>query len=184
MRDHKALLISMYGLDAKPYHTEKTDITWENCSLRRWLSKDFMNKAFTAQEQAGIVLTSVDNSKSQGYSGYSTYGGNTTQDNVFLLSYAEANKYLGVTSDNPNNTISRAALTAYAIKNGAYTSGSNKTPEGTAAGWWWLRSPGGGQDYAADVCADGSLSNFSVNDGSGCVRPALWINLESDLFRS
>lgn len=40
-------------------------------------------------------MTTVDNSKAQGYSGYSTDGGNNTEDKVFLLSYAEANKYFG-----------------------------------------------------------------------------------------
>ena len=178
----KALLLSRYGLDAKPYNTEYTSITWEKCTLRTWLNRTFLNKAFTAQEQGGILLTNVDNSKSQCYSGWSTSGGNNTQDKVFLLSYAEANKYLGVTYDNSNNTKSRVAPTAYAFKQGAGTSISYKTAGGTAAGWWWLRSPGASQMYAADVDTDGSLRRDSVDYNSSCVRPALWINLESDIF--
>ena len=54
----------------------------------------FLNKAFVEQEQAGILLTNVDNSDSQGYNGWNTSGGNNSQDKLFLLSYAEANKYL------------------------------------------------------------------------------------------
>ena len=178
----KALLLSRYGLDAKPYNTEYTSITWEKCTLRTWLNGTFMNKAFTAQEQGGILLTNVDNSKSQGYSEWSISGGNNTQDKVFLLSYAEANKYLGVTYENSNNKKTRVAPTAYALKQGAWTSGGNKTADGTAAGWWWLRSPGGDHYSAADVSADGSLSSRHVDYISGCVRPALWINLESGIF--
>ena len=34
VRGGKALVISRYGLDAKPYHTEYTDVTWETCTLR------------------------------------------------------------------------------------------------------------------------------------------------------
>ncbi len=181
---NKALLISRYGLDAQPYNTKDTDITWEKCTLRTWLNGTFLNKAFTNEEQKGIVLTNVDNSKSQGYSSWSTNGGNNTQDKVFLLSYAEANKYFGVTRDDDNNIKSRVEPTAYAIAQGAWTSSSNKTSSGKAAGWWWLRSPGYGQDCAAHVYADGSLNYRYVYYGSGCVRPALWVNLESDIFQS
>ena len=179
---NKALLLSRYGLDAQPYNTQSTRITWEECTLRTWLNGTFLNKAFTAQEQAGILLTNVDNSKSQGYSGWRTRGGNDTQDKVFLLSYAEANKYLGVTYGNSNNTKSRVAPTAYAVKQGASTISSYKTADGTAAGWWWLRSPGSHQLFAACVSLDGSLFSNLVDSGHAVVRPALWINLKSDIF--
>ena len=178
----KALLLSRYGLDAKPYNTEYTNITWENCTLRTWLNGTFLNNAFTEEEQASILLTNVDNSKSQCYSGWSTSGGNNTQDKVFLLSYADANEYFDVTYDNNNNTGSRAAPTAYAVKQGAWTTSYYKTADGTVAGWWWLRSTGSSRSSAARVDYDGSLSSSSVSSGSGCVRPALWINLESDIF--
>lgn len=46
--------------------------------------------------------------------------------------------------------------------------------------WWWLRSPGSIQGYAAYVSYGGSLSLSSVHLGGGCVRPALRIkNLKS-----
>ena len=180
-----ALIISRYGLDLKPYNTEKIDITWEKCTLRTWLNNTFLNAAFTAQERKGIVLTTVDNSSSQGYSSWNTSGGNNTQDRVFLLSYAEANKYLGVKNYDSNNWKSRVAPTAYAIKQGVYTSNSDKTAEGSTAAWWYLRSPGYYQYYVAVVSYDGSLENAGVSsdgDRRGCVRPALWINLESGIF--
>ena len=179
---NKALLLSRYGLDAKPYNEKWVDNTWEKCTLRTWLNGTFLNKAFTGEEQTGILLTEVDNSGSQGYSKWSTSGGNNTQDRIFLLSYAEANRYLGVTYDDSKNTKSRVSPTAYAIKQGASTSSSNKTADGAATGWWWLRSPGDGQRGAASVYGDGSLGIHGVGLDSGCVRPALWINLESDIF--
>ena len=183
---NKALLLSRYGLDSQPYNTDLVDITWEECTLRTWLNDMFLNKAFTTEEQTGILLTNVDNSSSQAYGGWSTNGGNDTQDMVFLLSYAEANKYLGVeywtVTGADNNTKSRVAPTAYAIKQGAYTSIAYKAAEGTAAGWWWLRSPGFDQLRAAYVYIGGSLMSNSVDIGSGCVHPALWINLKSNIF--
>ena len=183
----KALVISRYGLDAKPYNTEWADVTWETCTLRAWLNNDFLNAAFTADEQAAILTTAVDNSDSQGYSGWSTNGGNNTQDKIFLLSYAEANQYLGVehwsVDDSKNNTRSRVAPTAYAIAQGAWTySDYYQTADGAAAGWWWLRSPGVDQINAAYVKYDGALYSYYVNYESASVRPAFWINLESGIF--
>lgn len=175
----KALLISRYGLDAQPYNTDYTSVTWETCTLRKWLNGTFYNKAFSSAEQAAILTTDVDNSKNQCYSGWNTSGGNNTQDKVFLLSYAEANKYFGVTYGNSSNTKSRVAPTAYAIAQGEWTSSSNKTADGTDAGWWWLRSPGYSQSRAADVNTDGSLYSSSVSLDSGSVRPALWVNIEA-----
>ena len=178
----KALLISRYALDAQPYNKDYTSVTWETCTLRTWLNGTFYNKAFSSAEQAAILTTNVDNSKNQCYSGWSTSGGNNTQDKVFLLSYAEANKYFGVTYDNSSNTKSRVAPTAYAIAQGGWTSPSKKTADGTAAGWWLLRSPGSYQRYAAYVSRDGSLSDHNVDYGSASVRPALWVNVETDIF--
>ena len=179
---NKALLISRYGLDAQRYNKDTSSVTWETCTLRTWLNGTFYNKAFSSAEQAAILTTNVDNSKNQCYSGWSTNGWKNTQDKVFLLSYAEANKYFGVTYDNSSNTKSRVAPTAYAIAQGGLTSNSNETADRTAAGWWWLRSPGSDQRSAAYVFADGSLYDLSVGSDSASVRPALWVNIEADVL--
>ena len=49
--ENKALLIAENGLDCLPYHSQPGSITWEKCSLRAWLNDDFLNTAFTAEEQ-------------------------------------------------------------------------------------------------------------------------------------
>lgn len=179
----KALLISRYGLDAQPYNKNYTSVTWETCTLRTWLNSTFYNKAFSSAEQAAILTTNVDNSKSQCYSGWNTSGGNNTQDKVFLLSYAEANKYFDVENWQNNgatdNVKSRVAPTVYAIAQGAVKNSSYKTADDIGAGLWWLRSPGYYQDFAAYVCADGSLSYRSVRSDTVSVRPALWVNIEA-----
>lgn len=179
IKDGKVLLISKYGLDAKPYNTEWAEVTWETCTLRSWLNNEFMKAAFTGEEQGRIALTNVDNSKSQGYSGYNTTDGNDTQDKIFLLSYAEANRYFGVTLENKNNTESQISPTAYAESNGAFVSDVYKTADGANAGYWWLRSPGYYQNDASRVETDGSLNYRNVNYAAVCVLPALWMNLES-----
>lgn len=177
--NNSALLISRYGLDAKPFNEKYASITWEKCTLRTWLNSTFYRKAFNASEQYAILLTNVDNSESQGYSGWSTSGSNNTQDRIFLLSYSEANKYFNATNLNSKKIEFCVSPTAYAIDQGAFTSGSNLTSDGTAAGWWWLRSPGGGRRDAAYVDYDGSFDYNSVSNKSGTVRPAFWLNLDA-----
>ena len=183
-KNNRALLLSRYGLDTKPYNIGYTNITWEQCTLRRWLNNDFMNKAFSSAEQTAILTTKVNNSSRQGYSGWDAPGGDDTQDKVFLLSCAQANEYLGVTTTTHagNNIKSQVAPTAYAIKQGADASIGYKTAAGQAVGWWWLRSPGSYRTSAAYVSNGGSLGENYVFSTSGCVRPALWVNLNSGIF--
>lgn len=177
----RALVVSKYGLDAQPYNITGDAATWETCTLRTWLNGTFYNKAFSSAEQTAILTTNVDNSKKQCYGGWDTSGGNDTQDKAFLLSYAEANKYFGVTYDNSNNMKSRVAPTAYAIAQGAYIDSDDKADDDNDIGWW-LRSPGTYQECAAHVNADGFHFNYNVANDSGSVRPALWVNLESAIF--
>lgn len=174
---NKALLISRYGLDAQPYNKYNASVTWETCTLRTWLNSTFYNKAFSSAEQVAILTTNVDNSKSQCYSGWNTSGGNNTQDKVFLLSYAEANKYFGEMT--PGSMKSRVAPTAYAIAQKAYTYYRCKTDDGIDSGMWWLRSTGCNQQEAAIVYINGNLVQSQINKTNICVRPALWVNIEA-----
>ena len=180
VQDGKALLLSKYGLEAKPYNTEYTDVTWETCTLRAWLNSDFLNKAFSAEEQSAILTTTVDNSSSQGYNDLISINGNNTQDKIFLLSYAEANRYLSVKywkEDDGNNTKSRVAPTDYAIETGAYSTDNYQTADGKPAGWWWLRMPGLSNFDAPYVHNGGSLYYEAVFRDYGVVRPAFWLDL-------
>lgn len=175
VQENKALLISRYALDCQPYYTKYKGITWEKCTLRTWLNSEFIYKAFSADEQEAILMTEVDNSNSQGYGAWDTIGGNNTQDKIFLLSYAEAWKYFA------DDASRKCAPTEYAVAQGGYTSSSDFV-DGKATGLWWLRSPGGYQNYAARVRDDGSRNHLNVNFTHAVVRPAFWINLESDIF--
>ena len=176
VQEGKALLLSQYALDCQEYNKIGTVITWETCTLRTWLNDTFLNRAFTAAEQAGIVTTNVDNSRKQGYSHqYYTAGGNNTQDKVFLLSYAEAWKYLKNSNDR------QCVPTAYAVMQEAWTSSSDKM-NGQAAGIWWLRSPGISGNYAMIVKSDGYQSFKKVDQTGIIIRPALWVDLNSGVF--
>lgn len=169
--NNKILVISDKVLDSQLYNTSNTDVTWENCSLRAWLNGAFLHAAFSSAEQAMIADTNVLPEKNPEYG---TDPGNATTDQVFLLGINEVNQYFG------SDEARRCASTAYAEANGAWT-GGNYTKDGKATCWWWLRSPGYLQDMAASVDGDGFVYFIGnpVNFATGCVRPALWINLES-----
>ena len=172
-------MLSRYGLDAKPYNTEWVDITWETCSLRKWLNGEFLNTAFNAQEQAKIAETTVSNPDN---SVYGTAGGDATADRVFLLSIGEAYRYFKTHDDRT------AKPTPYAAKNGADVVTAEdirkydwleQKHEGNCV--WWLRSPGRDQSRAADVSSGGVVydgGSYVFNDGNA-VRPAFWLNPES-----
>ena len=161
---NKVLVISKYALDCQKYNSTYTAVTWKTCSLRKWLNGTFLNAAFSSVEQNSIISSKVTADKNPSYS---TLPGKKTTDKVFLLSITKANKYFS--SDNAR----QCQGTAYCYAQGAYK-GSNGDC------WWWLRSPGINSNYAAYVISDGSVNNrgFGVDDVSGAVRPALWINLE------
>ena len=159
------LLISKYALDCQRYNTSKTSVTWETCSLRKWLNGTFLDTAFSSEEQNSIISSTVsaDNNPS-----YSTSPGNNTTDKVFLLSITEAEKYFS------SDSARQCQGTAYCYAKGAY-----KASNGNC--WWWLRSPGFGSGLAAIVHRDGSVRDVgnSVDYDYDAVRPALWINLGS-----
>ena len=196
VQDGKALLLSRYGLYPKPYNTDWVYVTWEDCTLRTWLNDDFLNEAFNPEEQSSILITEVDNSDAQGFDwttveGDGTTGGNNTEDRIFLLSCAEADRYLGVKCHNidaGDNVQSRVAPTKYAISNRAFADYGDedraacKTSDGKRAGWWWLRSPGDYQANAAVVSQFGSFTTKYADNEFICVRPALWVNLELEIF--
>ena len=168
VKDGKALVISKYALDCKSYNITRTNVTWETCTLRKWLNNDFINAAFSAGEKAMIPTVMVSADKNPNYS---TNPGNATQDQVFLLSITEVNKYFN------SDSARQCKPTNYAVANGAWESSNGNC-------WWWLRSPGDDQYSAARVDRDGDVRERGgyVNNSDNAVRPALWIDLNSYIF--
>lgn len=168
--NNKILVISDKALDRQLY--DNADVTWENCSLRKWLNDSFLNAAFSEEERALIQSTTLSADKNPEYS---SDPGTATTDKVFLLSINEAEKYFN------SDEARKCAPTAYAKAQGALTSSDvYETPSGAATCWWWLRSPGYSQKGAAIVNCDGSVYYFGygVDYDDVSVRPALWISIE------
>ncbi len=180
----RALLLCLYGIDTLPYNKQsykKSGVTWETCSLRAWLNADFLNRAFTAEEQSRILMTEVDNGPGQNYSDFNPENGNNTQDKIFLLSYMEANRYLDVNFGAWDHGVeprgeAQAFPTAYAVEKGAYASGVIIYKD---AGDWWLRSMNSDK-YFDEAVSVGCASDISYEDvfrTGMCVRPAMWVDL-------
>ena len=166
----RALLITDKLIDCVKYNEKRLDVTWETCTLRKWMNNDFISKAFNSNQLAQIVTVTNQNPKNPQYG---TKGGNATQDRIFALSIDEANKYFRDDDD------SMAAPTGYAKKQGCYVSSDYLLPSGEKTGWWWLRSPGDHSLSAADVFDVGRIYQGGdfVNDLDVAVRPAFWLNL-------
>lgn len=163
--DDKALIISKYVLVDKAFDESGSNATWENCSLRKWLNADFINDAFSTDEQSKIQSTHVATDKNPKID---VDSGNPTMDKVFLLSVLEAEKYFS----------SAETKELFDI-----VAGSNVSNP------WWLRTSGasgsifnfsdGLQNCATLITISGAISygGNPVGTAKG-VRPAMWISLE------
>ena len=162
VEDGKALVISEKLLDYAPYNEKDTDVTWEACSLREWMNNDFLNRAFTADEQAKIATVTNRNPDNPEYG---TKGGKTTRDRIFALSIDEAKKYFS------DDTDRIAYTTDY-----THTKGYDYAD---CSDGWWLRSSGSESSRAAFVFNHGECFSQGghVYSGTVAVRPAFWLNL-------
>ena len=158
----RALLITDKLIDCVKYNEKLVDVTWETCTLRKWMNTDFISKAFSSSQQAQIATVSNQNPNNPEYG---TKGGNATQDRIFALSIDEAKKYFSSDSDR------EAYTTDYAHKKGYDQKDRSE--------YWWLRSPGDSSDYAALVRNYGNIYQYGRYVGSleVAVRPAFWLNL-------
>ena len=100
---------------------------------------------------------------------YSTTPGEATQDQVFLLSIVEVNKYFR------SDSLLTYLPTEYTLAQGAWAD------DETSTCWWWLRSPGNYYNCAAGIDWDGAIDSkgVSVTYSRGSIRPAIWINAGS-----
>ncbi len=83
-KDDMMLVISHLVLDCRQINDEFTDVTWETCTLRKWMNNDFYNSAFSEDEKNHIQLVKLSNINDS-----PTGGGRDTQDRVFCLSVDE-----------------------------------------------------------------------------------------------
>ena len=158
--ENKALLISKYLLDTEPYNTTQAKVTWENCTLRKWLNNDFFNIAFNKTEKKKIVETTIVGEYADEL--------NNIKDNVFLLNNKETLIYF------EDNKARECQPTHYTVSKGIFVADDGYS-------WWWLRSFERNQIDAPTVFNTGGVydhGDYVSAKGIG-VRPALWIDINS-----
>ena len=170
VENNKALLFSEKILESQKYNETNMDITWEQCTLRKYLNNEFYNKLGAVK--SAIAVTHNKNSNNQWYS---TRGGNDTQDKIFLLSLEEVVKYFGDSGKLKNRPKSESWYINDKFNNSRIAYNISKE-----ACCWWLRSSGSDNRVAASVLNDGDVNvhgDFATRSFGG-VRPALWLRLE------
>jgi hypothetical protein len=175
-----AFLMADRILDGRRYHDWDVETTWENCSLRVWLNNEFLNDAFTGEEQDAIMITDIvneDNPENR------AEGGNNTFDKVYILSFREAvNVAYGFDENYGSRSLSRCvACTDYTKSHYSFPMRIDN-PQGI--GDWWLRTPAYKNKTAIDVCIYGNMVDLD-----GCfvewycgVRPVMHLNLDNSKF--
>lgn len=164
--EKKALIMTLYAIDAVIYKNNYGATTWETSDVRSWLNRNFIRKAFNGSELGMILDTDVETPNNIKYN---TKGGNVTADKIFLLSDVEFNKYLKGTDNAIGYT------TQYARDNGVQSGPIS----GTSV--CWLRTPGESLVYVSTVSYVGELNSMGVYTYSySCgVRPAMWVSVEN-----
>ena len=159
----EAFLLSDVILDKQLYNENDKYVTWEKSSLRAWLNKKFIKRAFIDEEREKINITEIVN---QDNPVYGTEGGNNTFDKIFLLSLSEVSEQ----QDGEKYGFLDDEIRA-----------CGKSDFSKTESWWWLRSPGYDSGYAAGVYDYGWVYRYGHDVGSSDdgVRPALHLNLSS-----
>ena len=133
---------------------------YPDSDLREWLNGEFLNKAFTPEEQKILIDTEIAEGES---------------DKVFILSEGDFEKYNIKTYSDARPPLSlyvwgaRGRYNQYAIdtKDGKYTSNYKNC---TMA--YWVRTS---QERGA-VLSEGKFLNCDLNNEKPGVLPALWIS--------
>ena len=182
IQNNTALIITEYIIEQRAYHDAYKDITWADCSLRKYLNDEFYNK-LNATDKLRIIPVINKNSDNQWYG---SKGGTDTLDSIFLLSLEEVTcQYFG---DSSSKLYDPGKNQRYWFER-KDKNNSNRIArlEGEEwSTWWWLRSPGRVSVKAVYVHGDGNIGiqgnnilkgNIADGECKGGVRPALWLRL-------
>lgn len=170
-QEDKIMVVSKYIIAEQPFNTtNEGHISWENCTLRKWLNNDFLNEAFSGAEKNLITDTTVFSTE------YLVVGATySTTDKVFLLSENERNMLSSV--DALKGIVTESVIAVFS--DAANSDVANINPSNFEP-LWWLRTT---WEYADDPCAsvvyrvDYDGWTYAVEENAG-VRPAMWISLK------
>lgn len=181
-KNNEALIITEHIIEQRPYHDAYKDITWADCSLRRYLNGEFYDR-LRATDKSRIIPVLNKNLDNQWYG---TKGGADTMDSIFLLSLEEVCKYFGDSLSKLHNP-GKNQRYWFERKDENNSKRIARLLDNGWVWWWWLRSPGRVNVKAVYIFGtDGNIGiqgnnilKGNISDGkcTGGIRPALWLKL-------
>ena len=185
IKNNEALIITEYIIEQRPYHSAYKDITWADCSLRKYLNGEFYDKFSMADKSRIIPVTN----KNPDNAWYGTKGGEDTRDSIFILSIEEVVcQYFGDSSSKLHNPRKNQRYWFERKDENNSKRIARLEFNKACASWWWIRTPGRVSVKAVYIHGDGNIGiqgnnilKGNLSDGRcvGGVRPALWLKLES-----
>ena len=202
--EDKALLVSRFALAAKHYNDLPGETTWEKCSLRAWLNKEFYESAFSEEEKKAILLTPLENKDPERVYMYEPYNEDNmifpvqipasmvsvpTEDRVFLLTSEDVRTYKDRMTEKEPVRYLYLLPTDYAVEQGVFKkpiylmerSGSVTEDYVDYCYLWWLRERSEDGNRVACVMGDKIGKEF-VYDSEYVlhgVRPAIWVDKDA-----
>jgi hypothetical protein len=162
VQGRQAMLLSKYCIDTVIFYPKRVPMFWGKSDLRAWMNGDFLQETFTAEEQALILTTTVENANPHGMKG----AGDDTLDKVYLLSKTEVLDFF------PEQADRVAYPTEY-----AKSKDCTVDPK-TGSCRWWTRTSGARN---LDICGmrlDGRISAYGMQDvdwPTNTMRPVMWV---------
>ena len=169
---------------------------YKNSSLRKWLTTDFFNLAFSNAESANISTVTLNNdcyNKINGISFENDFDFQSTDDKIFVLSYSDlyTGDILSAGSDyeklyrhyfygDSSRIHSEAQGTDYALCQDLDKQ-TNEKSSSYGLSTWILRTA----MHSNFVCSVGADAHVGVNETGNCgVRPAMKIDLGGKVLSS
>lgn len=189
---NKLLLVSEHCLDSMwfdrgdPWFSSPVSVSWAQSAIRETLNTTCLNAWFTKAEQRLIQKTALP-PESNPLSHLSDT--EMTEDRLFLLSFAEVVRYMykaelrGDWSEWVNNSSVSGADCGSAVALFLFTKRKSTKKEEVEffaePVTWWLRTPGGEENWRMAVETDGrpDVEGYSADRGEISVRPAMWLDL-------
>ena len=188
----KLLIVSEHCLDIMWFDRSEQSfkvpdcVSWAQSAIRKTLNSTCLNAWFTKAEQRLIQKTALppeSNSLSH------IRDTETTEDRLFLLSFAEVVRYMykaelsGDWSEWGNDRSAGGADCGSAVALLLFTKRKSTNKEEVEffaePVTWWLRTPGSEENWRMAVETDGSpsMEGYSADRGEISVRPAMWLDL-------
>ena len=160
------LLVSKDILDCKNFNEDKIETSFQDSTLKKWLNEDFLNIAFSTEEQKYM-----DN-----VSSFQIFEGGK----VSLLSLQSLVKYFNAKVDAEENYLLSSKGTIYAVSNYLEVD-EDKSSEYYRCGSYYLSDEGSKKDKAMWVGKNGKIytkgQSVTLEHGDG-IRPVISINKE------